>query len=227
MEIKPIAYMKNDYKEKFGIPRQSGLVKSIVSKIVFEPDYRDNNCLRGIEGYSHLWLIWQFSENAEAGWSPTVRPPRLGGNVRMGVFATRSPFRPNPIGLSCVELEKVEYGEEGPVLYVKGADLMDGTPILDIKPYVPYADSHPEALSGFAGDVFEHRMEVEISDELLKEIPEEKREALLEILAQDPRPGYQREEERIYGIGYGDKNIRFRGTKERLIVTAVDDVRKE
>jgi tRNA-Thr(GGU) m(6)t(6)A37 methyltransferase TsaA len=226
MEIKPIAYMKNDYKEKFGIPRQSGLVKSIVSKIVFEPDYRDNNCLRGIEGYSHLWLIWQFSENAEAGWSPTVRPPRLGGNVRMGVFATRSPFRPNPIGLSCVELEKVEYGEEGPVLCVKGADLMDGTPVLDIKPYVPYADSHPEAQSGFAGDVFEHRMEVEISDELLKEIPEEKREALLEILAQDPRPGYQREEERIYGIEYGDKNIRFRGTKERLIVTAVDNVRK-
>ena len=227
MEIKPIAYIKNDYKEKFGIPRQSGLVKSIVSKIVFEPDYRDNNCLRGIEGYSHLWLIWQFSENAEAGWSPTVRPPRLGGNVRMGVFATRSPFRPNPIGLSCVEFEKVEYGEEGPVLYVKGADLMDGSPVLDIKPYVPYADSHPEAQSGFAGDVFEHRMEVEISDELLKEIPEEKREALLEILAQDPRPGYQREEERIYGIEYGDKNIRFRGTKERLIVTAVDNVRKE
>ena len=227
MEIKPIAYIKNDYKEKFGIPRQSGLVKSTVSEIVFEPDYRDNNCVRGIEGYSHLWLIWQFSENAEAGWSPTVRPPRLGGNVRMGVFATRSPFRPNPIGLSCVELEKVEYGEEGPVLYVKGADLMDGTPVLDIKPYVPYADSHPEAQSGFAGDVFEHRMEVEISDELLKEIPEEKREALLEILAQDPRPGYQREEERIYGIEYGDKNIRFRGTKERLIVTAVDTVRKE
>ncbi len=227
MEIKPIAYIKNDYKEKFGIPRQSGLVKSTVSEIVFEPDYRDNNCVRGIEGYSHLWLIWQFSENAEAGWSPTVRPPRLGGNVRMGVFATRSPFRPNPIGLSCVELEKVEYGEEGPVLYVKGADLMDGTPVLDIKPYVPYADSHPEAQSGFAGDVFEHRMEVEISDELLKEIPEEKREALLEILAQDPRPGYQREEERIYGIEYGDKNIRFRGTKERLIVTAVDNVRKE
>lgn len=224
MEIKPIAYMKNDYKEKFGIPRQSGLIKAAVSKIVFEPEFSDSNTLRGLEGYSHLWLIWLFSENAEAGWSPTVRPPRLGGNVRMGVFATRSPFRPNPIGLSCVELDHVEYGEEGSVIYVKGADLMDGTPILDIKPYVPYADSHPEASSGFAGDVFDHSMKVEIADEILERIPVEKREAVLEILAQDPRPGYQRDQKRIYGMEYGNMNIRFRGEEDRIVVIDVQHV---
>ena len=224
MEIKPIAYMKNDYKEKFGIPRQSGLIKAAVSKIVFEPEFCDSNAFRGIEGYSHLWLIWLFSENVEAGWSPTVRPPRLGGNVRMGVFATRSPFRPNPIGLSCVELDHVEYGEEGSVIYVKGADLMDGTPILDIKPYVPYADSHPEASSGFAGDVFDHSMKVEIADEILERIPVEKREAVLEILAQDPRPGYQRDQKRIYGMEYGNMNIRFRGEEDRIVVIDVQHV---
>ncbi len=224
MEIKPIAYIKNDYKEKFGIPRQSGLIKSAVSKIVFEPEFCDINALRGMEGYSHLWLIWLFSENAEAEWSPTVRPPRLGGNVRMGVFATRSPFRPNPIGLSCVELDHVEDGEEGPVIYVKGADLMDGTPIFDIKPYVPYADSHPEASSGFAGDVFDHSMKVEIADEILERIPVEKREAVLEMLAQDPRPGYQRGQKRIYGMEYGDMNIRFRGEEDRIVVIDVQHV---
>lgn len=224
MEIKPIAYIKNDYKEKFGIPRQSGLIKSAVSKIVFEPEFCDINALRGMEGYSHLWLIWLFSENAEAEWSPTVRPPRLGGNVRMGVFATRSPFRPNPIGLSCVELDHVEDGEEGPVIYVKGADLMDGTPILDIKPYVPYADSHPEASSGFAGDVFDHSMKVEIADEILERIPVEKREAVLEMLAQDPRPGYQRDQKRIYGMEYGDMSIRFRGEEDRIVVIDVQHV---
>jgi tRNA-Thr(GGU) m(6)t(6)A37 methyltransferase TsaA len=224
MEMKPIAYMKNDYKEKFGIPRQSGLIKSAVSKIVFEPEFCDINALRGMEGYSHLWLIWLFSENAEAEWSSTVRPPRLGGNVRMGVFATRSPFRPNPIGLSCVELDHVEDEEEGPVIYVKGADLMDGTPILDIKPYVPYADSHPEASSGFAGDVFDHSMKVEIADEILERIPVEKREAVLEMLAQDPRPGYQRGQKRIYGMEYGDMNIRFRGEEERIVVIDVQHV---
>ena len=221
MEIKPIAHIRNDYKEKFGIPRQSGLVRAALSQIVFEPEFRDSNAVRGMEGYSHLWLIWHFSENAEAGWSPTVRPPRLGGNVRMGVFATRSPFRPNPIGLSCAEFDRVEQTEEGPVIYVKGADLMDGTPILDIKPYVPYADSHPEALSGFAGDVFEHRMKVDIPDEILEQIPEEKREAVFEMLAQDPRPGYQRDPERIYGIEYGDCNIRFRAEDDIILVLEV------
>ena len=224
MEIKPIAYIRNDYKEKFGIPRQSGLVKSIVSKILFEPEYRDNNTVRGIEGYTHLWLLWHFSENADGGWSPTVRPPRLGGNVKMGVFATRSPFRPNPIGLSCVEFDKVEYTEEGPVLFVKGADLMDGTPIVDIKPYVPYTDCHPQAASGFAGEVFGHHMRVEISEELLGILPEEKRGTLIEMLAQDPRPGYQRDPERIYGMEYGEWNVHFRGEEDRIIVTGIETV---
>lgn len=222
MEIRPIGYILNDYKEKFGIPRQSGLVSSAVSKILFEPEFRDPNAVRGLEEYSHLWLIWLFSENANKGWSPTVRPPRLGGNERRGVFATRSPFRPNPIGLSCVELDRIEYGEEGPVLYVKGADLMNGTPIVDIKPYIPYADSHPNALEGFAASVFDHHMEVEIPEEVRKKIPAEKRDAVIEMLRQDPRPGYQREEERIYGIAYGDMNIRFRAKEDKIYVIDIE-----
>ena len=222
MEIKAIAHIENDYKEKFGIPRQSGLVKSMISRIMFETEYRDANAVRGLEEYSHLWLLWYFSENERAGWSPTVRPPRLGGNKRMGVFATRSPFRPNPIGLSCVELDRIEISEEGPVIYVKGADLMDGTPILDVKPYVPYTDSHPEAESGFAADVFDHHLEVEIDNEILEQIPVDKREALLEILAQDPRPGYQRDPERIYGMEYGDRNIKFRAEENKIIVWRVE-----
>ena len=222
MEIKVIAYIENDYKQKFGIPRQSGLVKSAVSKIIFEPEFRDVNAVRGLEEYSHLWLIWQFSENEKAGWSATVRPPRLGGNKRMGVYATRSPFRPNPIGLSCVELDKVEISESGPVIHIKGADLMNGTPILDIKPYVPYADCHPEAESGFAGAVFDHHMTVEVSEELLERIPEENRQAVLDILAQDPRPGYQREPDRIYGMVYGNQNIKFRAENEKIIIIDVE-----
>lgn len=224
MEMKPIAYIENDYKEKFGIPRQSGLVKSLRSKILFCPEYRDPNTVRGLEGYSHLWLLWHFSEHEKAGWSPTVRPPRLGGNVRMGVFATRSPFRPNPIGLSCVELEKVCIEENVPVLYVKGADLMNGTPIFDIKPYVPYTDSHPEAKSGFAGPVFMHSLKVTWEEDKLAVIPEEKREALIEILSQDPRPGYQNDPERIYGIEYGDYNIKF--TVEEDVLKIIDLERK-
>ena len=222
MEIKAIAHIENDYKEKFGIPRQSGLVKSMISRIIFEPEYRDANAVRGLEEYSHLWLLWYFSENERAGWSPTVRPPRLGGNKRMGVFATRSPFRPNPIGLSCGELDRIEISEEGPVIYVKGADLMDGTPILDVKPYVPYTDSHPEAESGFAADVFDHHLEVEIDNEILEQIPVDKREALLEILAQDPRPGYQRDPERIYGMEYGAMNIKFRAEENKIIVLKME-----
>ncbi len=222
MDIKAIAYIENEYKQKFGIPRQSGLVKSAVSKIVFEPEFRDVNAVRGLEEYSHLWLIWHFSENEKEGWSATVRPPRLGGNKRMGVFATRSPFRPNPIGLSCVELDKIEIKENGPVIYIKGADLMSGTPILDIKPYVPYADCHPEAESGFAGSVFDHHMIVEVSEELLEQIPEENRQAVLDILSQDPRPGYQREPDRIYGMVYGNQNIKFRAENEKIIIIDVE-----
>lgn len=222
MEIKTIAHIKNDYKTKFGIPRQSGLVKSVTSAIIFEPEFRDANAVRGLEQYSHLWLIWQFSENAHADWSPTVRPPRLGGNKRVGVFATRSPFRPNPIGLSCVELDRVEIKDEGPVIYVKGADLMDETPILDIKPYIPYADCHPEAASGFAGSVFSHHLDVEVSPEVLEQIPKEKREAVMEILSQDPRPGYQREPERIYGMEYGGMDMKFRVEDEKIILMKVE-----
>lgn len=223
MEVKMIAHIENDYKAKFGIPRQSGLAKRMTSRIVFEPEYRDKNAVRGMEEYSHLWLIWQFSENEKAGWSPTVRPPRLGGNKRMGVFATRSPFRPNPIGLSCVELSRIEIGEEGPVLYVCGADLMDGTPILDIKPYIPYTDSYPEAESGFAGNVFDHHLEVEVSDKVFNPIPMEQREAVYEILSQDPRPGYQRDPDRIYGMEYGQWNIRFRVEENKLIIMSVEE----
>lgn len=222
MEIKTIAHIKNDYKTKFGIPRQSGLVKSVTSAIIFEPEFRDANAVRGLEQYSHLWLIWQFSENTHADWSPTVRPPRLGGNKRVGVFATRSPFRPNPIGLSCVELDRVEIKDEGPVIYVKGADLMDETPILDIKPYIPYADCHPEAASGFAGSVFSHHLDVEVSPEVLEQMPKEKREAVMEILSQDPRPGYQREPERIYGMEYGGMDMKFRVEDEKIILMKVE-----
>lgn len=225
MEVNIIAYIKNGYEAKFGIPRQSGLVESVVSAIVFEPEYRDVNTVRGLEEYSHLWLIWQFSENVRDSWSPTVRPPRLGGNKRMGVFATRSPFRPNPIGLSCVELDHIEMGEKGPVIYVKGADLMNGTPILDIKPYLPYADCHPEAESGFAGEVFGHRLEVEAEDEVFHQIPEMHREAVLEILAQDPRPGYQNDPERIYGMEYAGMEIKFRAEEDKIILISVEKSR--
>lgn len=222
MEAKRIARIYNGYHSKFGIPRQSGIVGSVLSKIVFEPEYRDRNSLRGLDEYSHLWIIWEFSENEREGWSPTVRPPRLGGNTRMGVFATRSPFRPNPIGLSCVELECIEIEEEGTVLYVRGADLMNGTPILDIKPYLPYTDSHPEARSGFAGRVCGHRMQVEAEESLLRQIPEKERGAVQEILAQDPRPGYQHSEDRIYGMEYAGMELKFRAEQDRIILVSVE-----
>lgn len=222
MEVNRIAYIYNGYQKKFGIPRQSGLVDSVLSRIVFEPEYRDSNSVRGLEEYSHLWLIWEISENERGDWSPTVRPPRLGGNKRMGVFATRSPFRPNPIGLSCVEFDHMEMEEEGPVLYVRGADLMNGTPILDIKPYLSYADSHPEATSGFAGQVLEYRMKVEIEEDVLRQIPEEERDAVREILAQDPRPGYQKNPDRIYGMGYAGMELKFRAEEDRIILISVE-----
>ena len=205
-----IAVIHSDFSEKFGIPRQSGLVPSLQARIVFAPAYRDPEALRGLEGFSHLWLIWEFSESLEHPWSPTVRPPRLGGNKRLGVFATRSPFRPNPIGLSCVKLEGiVKTLTEGTVLLVSGADLMDGTPIYDIKPYLPYADCIPEATGGFAGEKPEAALLVEIPEMLLSRLPEEKREALIGVLAQDPRPRYQSDPDRCYSMAFSDFTVRF------------------
>ncbi|MCI8388885.1 MAG: tRNA (N6-threonylcarbamoyladenosine(37)-N6)-methyltransferase TrmO [Clostridiales bacterium] len=225
-EFNIIARIHSDFKSKFGVPRQSGIVDSLEAKIVFEPEYRDPNALRGIEGWSHLWLIWYFSEAVKKGstdWSPTVRPPRLGGNTRVGVFATRSPFRPNPIGLSSVKLLRVENeGELGMVLYVSGADLMDGTPILDIKPYLAYTDSHADALSGFAGEVFGAKLCVEFPDELLACLPESKREAAVELLAEDPRPAIHDDPEREYGFVFAGCEIKFRVDGARLIVTEVE-----
>ena len=203
--------------------RQSGLVEELEADVVFEPQFRDLNALRGLEGFSHIWLIWDFSEVRDKGWTPTVRPPRLGGNRRLGVFATRSPFRPNPIGLSCVRLAGIDpHTERGPVLRVRGADLMDGTPIYDIKPYLPYSDCKPEAVGGFASTPKEASLEVEISPELLAQVPQELREALLGVLAQDPRPAYQEDETRIYGMGFGGLDIKFRVEGSRLTVVAVE-----
>ena len=206
-----IAHIRTDFPAKFGIPRQSGLVDALAGEIVFTEKYRDASALRGIEGYSHLWLIWQFSESVTERFCPTVKPPRLGGNRRVGVFATRSPFRPNPLGLSCVRLTGVEWSTpNGPVLHVAGADLMDGTPIYDIKPYLPYADSHPEATGGFTDGIDYPRLNVEFPEEMLARIPAEKRAALIEVLAQDPRPGYRGEaDERRYGVQFAGFDVRF------------------
>ena len=212
-----IARLHSDFPTKFGIPRQSALVPELKSRIVFEPEYRDENALRGIEQFTHLWLIWNFSESK--GWSPTVRPPRLGGNTRLGVFATRSPFRPNPIGLSSVRLEGVERDPKlGPVLLVSCADLMDGTPILDIKPYIPYADSHPEASGGFTEQTVSHHLDVDFPEELLSRVPPDKRAALIGVLSQDPRPSYQDDPARIYGFPFAGMELRFRGEGNQLTV---------
>ena len=221
--IRPIARIRCDLKEKFGVPRQAGIVEALEGRIVFEPEFRDPEALRGMEGFSHLWLIWQFSEAVREGdWSPTVRPPRLGGNTRLGVFATRSPFRPNALGLSCVRLLGLERdGELGTVLRVGGADLMDGTPIYDIKPYVPYADSHPEALSGFAPDAGKS-LTVDFPQPLLERVPPEKREGLLGVLARDPRPRYQNDPERLYGLRFGEQNVKFTVDGDRLTVREVE-----
>ena len=210
MEIRQIGHMVSDFSEKFGIPRQSGLVEELESLVVFEPEWRDENALRGIEGFSHVWLIWEFSQARREGWSPTGRPPRLGGNQRMGVFATRSPFRPNPLGLSCVRLLGVEkHPGYGTVLRVGGADLLDGTPIYDVKPYLPLADCHPEALGGFAESTPWHGLEVEIPPALLAKVPADKRRALLAVLAQDPRPSYQADPTRVYGMSFASLQIKF------------------
>lgn len=208
--MKIIARIHSDFPTKFGVPRQSGLVESLQATVVFEPEYRSADAVRGLDAFSHIWLIWEFSESKRDTWSSTVRPPRLGGNARMGVFATRSPFRPNPLGLSCVRLERVElHPELGPVLHVSGADLMDGTPIYDIKPYIPYADSHPDASAGFTGQVDMQPLRVEIPPTLLGLLPPDKREALTGVLAQDPRPRYQTSPERVYGLEFAGFDVRF------------------
>lgn len=209
--VQVIARIHSDFDEKFGIPRQSGLVEELEADIVLEPPYRNWDAVRGLEQFSHIWLLWQFSKSVRKGWSPTVRPPRLGGNERVGVFATRSPFRPNEIGLSCVKLKKIEkHPKLGPVLHVAGADLLDGTPILDIKPYLPYTDSHPEAVGGFADAHRNDRLQVEIPAELLWKVPQEKQKALLGVLAEDPRPAYQNDPLRVYGMKFAGMEIGFR-----------------
>jgi len=213
--MKTIARIRTDFPTKFGIPRQSGLIDALKAMIVFEPEYSNPDALRGLTGFSHIWLIWEFSEAVRDTWSPTVRPPRLGGNMRMGVFATRSPFRPNAIGLSSVKLDGIElHPDLGSVLHVSGADLMDNTPIYDIKPYLPYADSHPEAVGGFADPLEDYALEVEFPEEWLSVITEERRAALLSVLAHDPRPSYQNDSQRIYGLGFAGFDIKFtvRGT---------------
>jgi tRNA-Thr(GGU) m(6)t(6)A37 methyltransferase TsaA len=224
-EIEVIGRIYTDFPSKFGIPRQSGLVESLEGKIIFEPKFRSEAAVKGLENHSHLWLIWQFSEVADKGWSPTVRPPRLGGNTRVGVFASRSPFRPNHLGLSSVKLVKIEMDENlGPILYVSGVDLMDNTPILDIKPYIPYADSHPEAYTGVFEHVEKKKLKVYIPQELLDKVPSNKREVMKEVLAEDPRPSYQHDAQRIYGLSFAGLNIRFRVDGDKLTVLEVEDL---
>lgn len=224
IQLKTVARMESEFPTKFGIPRQSGLVEGLRGTVVFEEEYRNPDALRGLEGFSHLWLIWGFSASRRETWSPTVRPPRLGGNERLGVFATRSPFRPNPLGLSCVKLEGIELQtSRGPVLHVSGADLMDGTPIYDIKPYVPYADCRPEASDGFA-PAPERGLRVEIPPELENKIPEGRGEALREVLAWDPRPHYQDDSERVYGMAFAGMEIKFTVAGDILTVTDVTGV---
>ncbi len=217
----PIARIRTDFPDKFGIPRQSGVVAELEAAVVFEPDYRNPDALRGLEGFSHLWLIWQFSEVHRTGWTATVRPPRLGGNTRMGVFATRSPYRPNPIGLSSVRLERiVPDTPEGTVLLVRGADLMDGTPILDIKPYLAYTDSHPDAAGGFVSGLPDSPLTVDCAPERLALLPAAKQKALLEVLRLDPRPHYQQDPDRIYGMAFAGFEVRFR--VRDTVLTVVD-----
>lgn len=219
--MKIIAYIHTDFPEKFGIPRQSGLIEELKGRIVFEPKYRNPEAVRGLEGFNYIWLLWQFQGTERGGWSATVKPPRLGGKKRMGVFATRSPFRPNPIGLSSVKLERIEMTEKGPVLHVAGVDLRDKTPIYDIKPYLPYADCHTDAREGFAGAVKRYQLAVEFPQELLERLPEEKRKAIIEVLKQDPRPSTQSEQIRLYGVAFAGYDVRFTVDEEVLTVFEV------
>ena len=225
--IQPIATMKSDFSTKFGIPRQSGLVEHLHSTIVFEPEFRNPDALRGIEGFSHLWIIWQFSEAVRTEWSPTVRPPRLGGNTRMGVFATRSPFRPNHLGLSCVKLLGIEEtAEHGTVIHVGGADLMDGTPIFDIKPYIPYADCQTDAIGGFTDTAGDFLLEVDFPSDLLQKLPTDKRQGAIGVLSHDPRPSYQRKPGRVYGLTFAGFDIRFTVEENKLTVVDVERMEK-
>ena len=222
MDVSYIARIHTDFATKFGVPRQSGIIPELTGRIVFEPPYRNPDALRGLEEFSHLWLVWHFSEQKAASWSPTVRPPRLGGNTRMGVFATRSPNRPNPIGLSCVKLERIDlHTPEGPVLWVAGSDLMDGTPILDIKPYLAYTDSHPDAAGGFVAGLSERLLEVDFPAELLAKVPTEQQAALRAVLAHDPRPAYQQDPARVYGLDFGGLRVKFTVDEDGLHVTDV------
>lgn len=221
--IKPIAHIESDFPTKFGIPRQSGLVKELRATIVFTPEYRNDDALRGLESFSHIWLIWQFSEALQTEWSPTVRPPRLGGNQRMGVFATRSPFRPNSLGLSCVRLISIEKTEnKGTVIHVAGADLMDGTPIFDIKPYIPYSDCHSDAIGGFTDSAGDFLLQVEFPPDLLNKVDAEKQDALIGVLSHDPRPSYQKDSDRIYGLSFANYNIRFTVKERTLTVIEIE-----
>ena len=224
MEYKTVAHIYTDFEDKFGIPRQSNLVPDLKGQIVFTKEYRNPDALRGLEGYDYIWLIWIFSEVPDTdGWSPTVRPPRLGGNARVGVFASRSPYRPNPVGLSSVKLDRIEWDSpRGPVLHVSGVDILSGTPIIDIKPYQTHSDAHPEARAGFADRFRDYSLQVECPESLLERIPEEKRQALLKVLSHDPRPGYQKEESRVYGMSYAGFNVKFQVTDSRLTVTEIE-----
>ncbi len=233
MELKTIAKIHTDFPAKFGLPRQSGLVNELCGTVVFEPSYRNIDALRGLEGYSHIWVLWGFSESfasakyqfKEERWSPTVRPPRLGGNVRIGVFATRSPNRPNRIGLSCVRLDSIDLDSpDSPILHISGIDMMDATPVYDIKPYLPYVDSHPEAKGGFAAEHVEDSIAVEFPHELLAKIPEKKRAALIKVLEQDPRPSYQKDEDREYGFSFAGFEIKFNVTGNKAIVHEVLEI---
>lgn len=224
MDIRPIAYIRTEFPEKFGVPRQSGLAKGLRGRIVFEPQYRNPDALRGLEGFSHIWLVWEFSANRSTGkWQPTVRPPRLGGNAHIGVFATRSPFRPNPLGLSCVAVESIELStDEGPVITVKGADLMDGTPVYDIKPYIKYADSRPEAVCGYVDGLEESPLKVVFPSEISSKVPDKSViPALMDVLRLDPRPSYHDDPQRIYGLSFGGLNVRFRVEGEVLTITDI------
>lgn len=221
-ELHPIARIRSDFGSKFGVPRQSGLVDALTAAVVFEEPYRNPDALRGLEGFSHIWLIWVFHQSRREAWSPTVRPPRLGGNRRVGVFASRSPFRPNPIGLSSVKLEAIERTDRlGPVLRVRGADLVDGTPILDIKPYLPYGDCHPDASGGFAGEAARPTLTVEIPPELSDRLPPDRREALRQVLSLDPRPRYQDDPDRVYGFAFAGHEVRFTVAEDRLTVVDI------
>ena len=221
--FKTVARIRSDFPEKFGIPRQSGILKELRSQIVFEKEFRNPDAIRGLEGFSHLWLLWIFSENVRDTWKPTVRPPRLGGNTRLGVFATRSSFRPNPLAMSCVKIEEIRNDKEcGPIIVVSGADLMDGTPIVDIKPYLPYADSVPDAAGGFAESRRYDNLQVEIAPKILGHIPGDKRCALIQVLEQDPRPHYHDDPERIYGIAFAGMNVKFKVAGKVLTVIEID-----